>query len=352
MPRQSETRPPFPFWKEPCAGLSRRELAGWLGALGLAVAAPQSAAALEAGGRIGPRRPLSSVLGRIGAVEIARVYETTTTLNVKSWFPGLDPAALQPHLAWLAPRFLDPVTGDFPLPIQSWVLRSKGRTILIDTCYGNDKDRPGYADADHLHTPYLDRLKAVGVAPEEVDIVLCTHLHIDHVGWNTRLVDGRWVPTFPNARYIWSRIEREDAARTSVAPATRPFLRPVYGDSVLPILKAGLAQEVDGVFALDDNILVRPAPGHSPGHVRVELRSNGGLAVFAGDLLHSPIQIPLWRQSSVADADPALAARSRHDLLSFCADEGALLIPGHFPEPHVGHITRQRDSFAIRFDWT
>jgi len=308
-------------------------------------------APLGSGNRtIRPHR-LKSVTGRIGDIEMARVYETTTTMDVKSWHPGLTAADLEPHLSWLAPRFLNPATGEFPMPIVSWVLRSMGRTILIDSCYGNDKDRPGYADADHLHTPYLERLEAVGVLPDEVDMVLCTHLHLDHVGWNTRLIDGRWVPTFPNARYIWSRIEREDAANQSIATTTPPFLRPVYGDSVLPILAAGLAQEVDGVFPVDENILMRPAPGHSPGNVRIELRSQGNIAVFAGDILHSPIQIPLWRQASVVDADAALATRSRHELLSFCADEGALLIPGHFPEPYVGRIVRDGDSFAIRFGW-
>ncbi len=329
----------------------RRAMMYWLGGLGLiaGVSGPASAILDHDAGR---QRPLKSISGRIGDVEIVRVYETTTMLNIKSWFPGLDPALLSPHMAWLAPRFLDPDTGAFALPVASWVVRSNGRIILIDSAYGNDKERPGYPDADRLDTPYLERLKAVGVLPEDVDIVLCTHLHIDHVGWNTRLQDGRWVPTFPNARYIWSRLDREDAARQSTATTTPPFLRSVYGDSVEPILAAGLAQEIDGVFVVDGNITARPAPGHSPGSMRIDLRSRGRRAVFTGDLLHSPIQIPLWRQASIVDADPARAVRSRHELLSFCADENALLISAHFPDPYVGCIEREADSFGIRFGWS
>jgi glyoxylase-like metal-dependent hydrolase (beta-lactamase superfamily II) len=309
-------------------------------------------ASINSGGSLGSSHGLKIVTGRVGDVEMARIYETTTTMNVKDWYPGLKRADLEPHLSWLTPQFLNLATGEFPMPIVSWVLHSMGQTILIDSCYGNDKDRPGYADAHHLNIPYLDRLEAAGVLPDQVDVVLCTHLHLDHVGWNTRLLNGRWVPTFPNARYLWSRVEREDAVSQSVAATTPPFLRPVYEDSVLPVLKAGLAQEIEGVFEVDDNILMRPAPGHSPGNVRIELRSQGSMAVFAGDILHSPIQIPLWRQASVVDADPALATRSRHELLSFCADEGALLIPGHFPDPYVGRIQRAGDSFVIRFGWS
>jgi glyoxylase-like metal-dependent hydrolase (beta-lactamase superfamily II) len=289
--------------------------------------------------------------GTVGNIQIARVYETTTTLKATEWFPGLDEVQLRPHLNWLAPHFFDITTGMFPMPIQSWVLRSKGRIILIDTCYGNDKHRPGNADSDRLNTPYIERLHAVGVSPEQVDFVLCTHLHLDHVGWNTRLDNGRWVPTFPNARYIWSRVEEGSAAGDAVAPNTPPFLRSVYDDSILPVIAAGLAQAVDGVFALDDEILMRPAPGHSPGNMQIEIRSKGKAAVFSGDILHSPLQIPLWQQHSLVDVDPALATKSRYDLLSFCADEQALLIPGHFPAPHVCRINREGDSFGARFGW-
>lgn len=231
-------------------------------------------------------------------------------------------------------------------------MRSAGKNILIDSGYGNDKARPGNPDSDHLRTPYLERLQAVGVMPEDVDIVICTHLHLDHVGWNTRLRDGRWVPTFPNARYIWSKLDRIESARQSADARTPPFLRPVYGDSVEPVMMAGLAQEIEGAHAVDENITVRPAPGHSPGSMRVEVRSKNRCAVFTGDLLHSPIQIPLWRQASVVDADPEMAVTSRQELLSFCADENALLISAHFPDPFVGRITRKADSFKVRFGWS
>jgi len=203
----------------------------------------------------------------------------------------------------------------------------------------------------HLNNRYLERMAAVGVAPGDIDYVLCTHLHVDHVGWNTRLENGRWVPTFPNAKYVFSRREYE-AAKAEAAGADAPgFIKNTFADSVLPVVESGKACLVDDVHELLDCLTLRSAPGHSPGHVRIELASHGEQGVFAGDILHSPLQIPLWQWSSVVCWDGKMAAQARRELLEFCCDENALLIPGHFEAPYVGRIRRADDTFAIDFGW-
>ncbi len=202
-----------------------------------------------------------------------------------------------------------------------------------------------------LNTRYLERLAEVGLTPDGIDYVLCTHLHVDHVGWNTRLENGRWVPTFPNARYVFSRTEYESAKKDALNPTPRPFSRQMFEDSIHPVVEAGKASLVDGVHELLDQLTLRPAPGHSRGHFRIELRSEGAVGVFAGDILHSPIQVPLWEWSTRVCWDKRMAAASRRELLEFCASEEALLLPGHFQAPHVGRIKRAGGTFAIDFGW-
>jgi glyoxylase-like metal-dependent hydrolase (beta-lactamase superfamily II) len=174
---------------------------------------------------------------------------------------------------------------------------------------------------------------------------------VDHVGWNTRLQDSRWVPTFPNARYVISRHEYEATRDEAAQPKTVEFIRNCFQDSVLPIVEAGKAVFVDGTHEMLDNFTLRPAPGHSPGNQRIELRSGGELAVFAGDIVHSAIQIPFWQWSSKACWDPTQSAQSRRELLEFCVEENALLIPGHFAAPHVARIRDDHGTFTANFGW-
>ena len=235
------------------------------------------------------------------------------------------------------------------MPFSSWLFRLNGKTVLVDTCIGSDKDRAQYPEMHRLDTRYLDRLKQVGVSPEEVDYVLCSHLHVDHVGWNMRLVDGRWVPTFPNARHVISRTEYDAAKRFAFDPNSPPVMKALFEDSVLPIVESGQAVLVDDLHEFLDAIRLHPAPGHSPGHVRIELRSHGETGVFAGDLLHSPMQVPLWDWSTVQCWDKEMSSRSRRELLEFCCEKNALLIPGHFEAPYVGRIRPDGDTFRIKF---
>ena len=290
-------------------------------------------------------------IGRVGDVEVAQVVDTTILAETaQAWFPDFDRDAVRPHEHWLCPHHYDPESGRIPMPVSSFVLNTRHGNVLIDTCVGNHKDRPLLGEFHRLTTNYLDRLAGIGLRPEDIDYVMCTHLHVDHVGWNTQLVDGRWVPTFPNARYVFSRTEYDATARDSRTTPVQ-FIRNVYEDSVLPVMEAGQVDLVDGVHEMLDVLTLRPAPGHSPGHLRIELRSGGSVAAFAGDLLHSPIQVPFWQWSSKVCWDRAMAAQTRRDLLEFCVSENVLLIPGHFQAPHVARIRSTGQQFGVEFGW-
>ena len=287
---------------------------------------------------------------RIGDTTVTRVYEQMGPgFPAARMLPGWDPEILKEHGSWLSPNFYEAATGKFISSIHSWVIKTRHHTILVDTCCGNGKDRPGFERFHMLDTPYLDRLRAAGVAPEQVDYVMCTHLHVDHVGWNTRLLDGRWVPTFPNAKYVFSRVEADywdPAKNKDLAPAQAA----IFIDSVLPVIAAGQAQVVEMTGQLGDGLLIEPAPGHAPGHVVLRLLSGGDEGIFIGDVMHHPIQVyrPEW--SSGFCADPKLAEVSRRRVLEQCCETGALVFPAHFGAPHVGRVRRAGAGYRFEFD--
>jgi glyoxylase-like metal-dependent hydrolase (beta-lactamase superfamily II) len=295
---------------------------------------------------------LKNVIGKIGEIEICRILDSYLLgETMQAWFPDFDREAVKPHECWLCPTHYDPESGHFAMPVHSWLLKVGGYNVLIDTCMGNHKSRPGLMEMHMLANRYLERMTDCGVTPDDIDYVLCTHLHVDHVGWNTRLSNGRWVPTFPNAKYVFSRTEFEAAKAEAAHPDSPPFLKAAFEDSIFPIAEAGKAHLVDGVQEFLDCLTLRPAPGHSPGHVRIELNSRGERGVFAGDMLHSPVQVPFWNWSSRVCWDKAMSAKSRRELLEFCASENALLLPAHFEAPHVGRIRQSAESFSIDFSW-
>ncbi|MGO4124726.1 MBL fold metallo-hydrolase [Inquilinus sp. YAF38] len=299
---------------------------------------------------------------RIGDATITRIDEIPLTHGSPAeLYPEIDPEATDRHHGRLPPGALHPETGAISLGIHSWLVRTPRHTILIDTATGNGKERPAVPIMHRLDVPYLQRLEAAGVRPEDVDHVLITHVHADHVGWNTRLVDGRWMPTFANARHHFSAVEQRygESLTDPSAPGFRPDpalgaphhppLDGVYQDSVRPVLEAGLADlvAVDGGEVLD-GISFHPAPGHSIDHAVIRLRSRGEEALFAGDVMHHPLQVyePGWNSRYCEFPEPARA--SRRWLLEHAAESGALVLPGHFPESSAGRITRCGD----RFDWT
>ena len=284
----------------------------------------------------------------IGQFEISRVIESEGPfLEVQSFIPDADQAVVEANRDWLMPRFIEPASNKIILNIQSYILRTPRHTILVDTCVGNDKPRPGRPMFDHLSLPYLADLAAAGVRPEEVDFVLCTHLHVDHAGWNTQLINGRWVPTFPNAKYIFARTEYEFWERRHLDGSEGPVPN-VYDDSILPVMQAGQAVLVDADYQIDDGLWFEPAPGHTPGNVVVNLQSQGATGVLIGDVMHHPLQLirPEW--SSRACEDPVQSAATRRALIERYADTDTLIAPAHFASPTMGHIISKGDGFGYR----
>ena len=276
----------------------------------------------------------------VGSVTVTSVHELELVLPGAGLVPEATPERLA-GVPWLAPHYVTPA-GDFRFQIQALVVESRGRRIVVDTCVGNDKDRT-MPPLHRLQTSFLDDLAAAGYPRESIDTVVCTHLHVDHVGWNTMKVGERWVPTFPNARYLISRREWEHWS----AEDDRKH-GDVLGDSVRPVFDAGLADLVEPDHAITDEIALEATPGHTPGHCSVRIRSGGHEAVITGDVMHHPVQCahPEWRSAS--DGDPETALATRRAFLAAQADRAVLVIGTHFAAPHAGHVVR--DGAGYRFD--
>ena len=286
---------------------------------------------------------------KLGELEIHRAIESEVPIfDTFTFFPDATREVVEANKDWLMPRYIDPKTIEVILCIQSYVIKTSHHTILVDTCVGNHKSRPARPSWHMQNSPFIEELGSVGVHSEEVDFVLCTHLHVDHVGWNTKLLDGRWVPTFPNAKYIFSRNEFELWAARYEKGETVPVPL-VYEDSVLPIVEAGQAIIVEDTHQIDDGMWLEPAPGHTPGHVMLNLKSGEETALMSGDVIHHPLQLirPEW--SSRACEDPHLSAVSRTKMLERVADTNTLLCPAHFGSPTMGHvISHATDGFRYR----
>ncbi|MEM1244886.1 MAG: MBL fold metallo-hydrolase [Acidobacteriota bacterium] len=279
---------------------------------------------------------------QIGEVRVTRVVEIETITNPTFLYREMVPEALAPHGEWLKPHFVDD-EGRIIMAVQTFVIESEGARIVVDTCIGNGKERsmPFWNDLD---LPFLDDLTEAGFPPDSIDTVLCTHLHIDHVGWNTRQDSGgHWVPTFENARYLFGREEWEAWKSTDDVARRHEH----FGDSVLPIVEADLADFVETDHELTSEVSLLSTPGHAPGHVSVRIASGGEEAVITGDLMHHPSQCaePDWHCS--ADWDSEQAVRTRRDFLQRYADTPTLILGTHFATPSKGHIVR--DGSAWRF---
>lgn len=277
------------------------------------------------------------MLIRVGGVEIWRVLESIDTfLTPAEFFPDMDEDGMA-LLRQEAPRQLCPETGMMLIPIQGFLIKTPIHTVLVDACVGNDKTC-GFHEAWHRRSDgrFQAGLMAAGVGPADVDYVLCTHLHPDHVGWNTRLEDGRWVPTFPNARYIMTSV---DHAYFSSDPGDS------YNESVLPVIEAKQAELVSPDHKIGDYLSLIPTPGHTPGHVSVLIADQGYQAVISGDVIHSTIQClkPEW--NFAYDGDKELAALTRRAFLEMICEGDKPLLGSHFPLPSLGRVQATRDAF-------
>jgi glyoxylase-like metal-dependent hydrolase (beta-lactamase superfamily II) len=290
---------------------------------------------------------------RAGTVEIVKVSEIDRgRVDPHKLYSNLPHALVARYRDELGPSLMAAETGDLILSYHSYLLRTSALTILVDTCIGNGKDRHSMPEWHRLDTPYLARLARFGVRPKDVDVVLCTHLHADHVGWNTRAVDGQWVPTFPNARYLIAETEYAHYA-AQYAASGAAVNRGSFADSVLPVVERGLAQFVDASHGVtvdpDGRIALEPAPGHTPGNIMVVVSGGGREALLCGDVIHHPIQLALPWLRLLADHDPQLADATRRALLERCADTETTLLTGHFPEPTAGVVRRAGAAYAFEF---
>jgi glyoxylase-like metal-dependent hydrolase (beta-lactamase superfamily II) len=288
---------------------------------------------------------------QIGEATITRVEEVNKPVYpLRQIFAECTDEILAEHKSWIAPNHYEAETGRIRLSVQSWLLQVGGKKILIDCCCGNNKKKPGRPFWEDLNEPYLERLAAAGARPEEIDMVMCTHLHHDHVGWNTINRDGKWVPTFPNARYVFNRPDIDYFSAIDKDPESGPAEMGTFRECVIPILDAGKADIVSGQkHRLNDFIEIDSAPGHSPGHVVFKLESKGEKGMFTGDVLHHLLQVyyPDWNFPKNSDA--AQARVSRRKILGMLADSGALMLPGHVGAPFAGRIEATANGFRPAF---
>lgn len=292
----------------------------------------------------------SEDLMKIGGILVERVADIEKSAHPASrGFPSLSREKLEAHARRLGPNFIDLRTLDLFLSFHTYVVRYGDTTMLVDACVGNDKDRPTRPNWHRRQSDFLQKLAAVGVNPEDVDIVMCTHLHADHVGWNTRLVNGQWVPTFPNARYLMAEVEYryllDKVARVGIEANHH-----CYPDSVLPIVEHGQADMVSMSHRVAPGIHTEPAPGHTPGSVLVHLEDGGDHAICVGDLMHHPLQLADPDMPSGYCEDPAAAARQRSAFCRKYADTGTRVLTAHFPAPSAGWIRRDGQAYRFEFD--
>jgi len=300
---------------------------------------------------------------RVGDAVVTRIEELRwDNADPHRLYPDLDAAALRDHARDLTPGSFNATTGRLAQGTCSWLLRLDGRVVLIDTATGNGKHLPDAPALNELDTPYLARLAAAGVTPEQVDLVVMTHVHADHVGWNTRWRDGRWVPTFTNARHVYSGMEARYSAKAAgidpapglppgdLGPADHMAAASVYGESMAPMIAAGLGDpiEIDG-REIVPGLSVHSTRGHSIDHASVRLQSGGQEAWFAADVMHHPLQVyrPDLRSVYCEFIGPAREARER--MLEELAGSGALCFTSHFGESGAGHVVRRGTGYAWRF---
>jgi glyoxylase-like metal-dependent hydrolase (beta-lactamase superfamily II) len=270
------------------------------------------------------------------------VEQETTFLPALDLLSGLTPDILAENRPWMQKAGAIDADDVLILCFQSYIVKTPHHTILVDSCIGNDKPRP-LRPKWNMKTDdtYMRGLAAAGFSVDDIDFVMCTHLHVDHVGWNTRLENGRWVPTFPNARYVFAKGEfdywTEQNAKAEVAP---------FGDSVLPVVEAGRCEIVRNDYTIGDHVRILPTPGHTPGHVAFTFGRGKDTAVVSGDLMHSPLQARYPELSAKFDVDQMRAATTRRNFLERYCDTDTLCCTAHFPSPSGGKIRRCGDGFS------
>jgi glyoxylase-like metal-dependent hydrolase (beta-lactamase superfamily II) len=264
-------------------------------------------------------------------------------LDIGFVFPDAKPEDVDPHRSWLEPTYLR--GKELYLVVRSLVMEVDGRVILIDACVGEDKDRPTRPFWNHRQaTGYIERLAMLGFKPEDIDVVFCTHLHTDHVGWNTQLKDGRWVPTFSKARYLFGRLELD---HWMAQPNRAEVAGGAFVDSVIPILEAKQADLVDDGHDLGKGLVLKALFGHTPGQLGLDVRRGGERALFVGDAIHSPLQMAVPELSTCFCTDKAIARETRKAFLEQAAEYNSWLVPCHFRGPLGSRIKRNGKGYVF-----
>jgi len=281
---------------------------------------------------------------KIGDVEVVRIVEVNAHEDpFDVLMPGATPE-LAKQYDWLFPHFATP-DGRMKISFQAFVLRSGTQKIMIDTCIGNDRERE-YPIFTNMQTSFIEDLTAAGYAPETVAKVLCTHMHFDHVGWNTRKVNGRWVPTFPNARYLFGRKEYEHWQMLKRTGGYHDFTH--LEDSIDPITSVGLADFIEPNFKITDEVSLVPTPGHTPGHVSVHISSKGQEGFITGDMLHHPLQLAEADCPGNFDMDKEQGVKTRKAMFERLGDKKILVIGSHFSDPTAGYIVRDKNNWRFK----
>jgi glyoxylase-like metal-dependent hydrolase (beta-lactamase superfamily II) len=277
----------------------------------------------------------------VGNVTITRVVESEGAATDGSFLLMHGGPEYVTELPWLHPHFADR-EGRIKMSVHSFVVESQGRRVVVDTGIGNNKVRSGFPSAANLDGPFLERMSTAGFNPGSIDTVVCTHLHMDHVGWNTSLVAGQWRPTFDRARYLFGRYEWERRA-VDESPESREFI----DDSVLPVFAAGLVDLVEDGHEVTDEVWLEPSRGHTEGHMSVVIRSQGEEAVITGDLMHHPMQIAYPERGCHFDFDYNEALATRRRFVERHADQPVLVLGTHFASPSSGYVVRDGDRWRF-----
>jgi glyoxylase-like metal-dependent hydrolase (beta-lactamase superfamily II) len=286
----------------------------------------------------------------VGDARVHRIEEIRTRLPFAMFNAGTE--LMTRHAHWLVPDWVDR-DNTWEMVVQSWILIVDGQVVVVDPCVGNGRRLPEFPIFDMLDTPFIERFAASGIRPEHVDAVFCTHLHSDHCGWNTLLRDGRFVPTFPKARYYMAQREfdRWDPRRPDHRPV--PANEGVFERSVLPVVEAGQAQIIPDNYRISASLEVTAAAGHTLGHTALHLSSAGREAWFTGDVFHHPIELLHPELDAHTCEDFSLTLVTRNKLIAACIDRDAMIIPAHFAAPHVGYLREQngvRTFHALKSD--
>jgi glyoxylase-like metal-dependent hydrolase (beta-lactamase superfamily II) len=288
----------------------------------------------------------------LGRMRVHKVHEMDSPVPLLMQLPGTTVDDMKRLLGWYDQPdevSADPETSFMTFSVHSWVIELDGRTILIDTCCGNHKDRM-LPEVHQLDTDYLGNLRRAGFAPGDIDLVMCTHLHFDHVGWNTRLENGKWVPTFPNARYVFGK---RDFEYFKTDPQGEDLHNAAFLDSIVPVMEAGQGDIVDEDAVahreIGDGVWLEPAFGHSPGCCTVNAQADGPPGIFWGDVIHHPVQLIRHDLPFAFDTDGAQACQVRKATMERLADTDTMCFPAHFRRTSAGYVKRDGDAF--RYEW-